>query len=77
MLKGLKGAAELNGRIGVVEGAEDSATGRWMVNLSPRGDEAAKSIKVKAANLEAAKSELEEDWVDVAGSCLERDPICS
>ena len=57
VLHGLKGAAELNGREGVLRGAADAATGRWEVCLARRGAEGAKAVRVKAANLRPAAGE--------------------
>ena len=53
VLHGLKRAAELNGREGVLRGTADAATGRWEVRLARRGaeEEEAKAVRVKAANL--------------------------
>jgi hypothetical protein len=53
-LRGLVGAAELNGREGVVEGGVDGATGRYSVRLSARGGDAERTLSVKEANMQLA-----------------------
>lgn len=56
-LHGLKGAPELNGREGIVNGSIDSATGRYEVQLEAgRGtDVPARTVSVKPANLKPAR----------------------
>jgi len=57
MLTGLKGAAELNGRCGYVEGPRNMETGRWQVNLHAVDNEAQRTISVKDNNILAAPSD--------------------
>ena len=57
ILHGLKGAAELNGRLGMVTGPIDTSSGRFEVVLEPRGAEGERICHVKPANLELAPVE--------------------
>lgn len=52
-LHGLKGKAELNGRVGVVHGSLNKETGRYEVHLDvQKGEMQAHIVKVKGANLQ-------------------------
>jgi len=67
-IEGLQAAPEMNGRTGVVCGALDQESGRWMIEIDADGARPASRGHFRPANLRTIPSHnFSTEWVDVNG----------